>query len=188
MAIQLIINREWGLAKNENPNQGSLHHRRADRSGRGGGAEGVRGDQPSAAACSARWRPATSAARSRKSRCYYEQQQARRLVPDRRRQHLPQPARRRGAAEGRADPLDRGGEAVASSTRLRDFQRAPREARRRRCSQRLQQAVIARRERVRGADGRGARLLARPDHARAVRGRRAVPAQHVAVRRGGVRT
>ena len=42
MAIQLIINREWGLAKNENPNQGSLHHRRADRSGRGSGAEGVR--------------------------------------------------------------------------------------------------------------------------------------------------
>src|SRR5438132_2980724 len=24
MAIQLIINREWGLAKNENPNQGSF--------------------------------------------------------------------------------------------------------------------------------------------------------------------
>ena len=26
MAIQLIINREWGLGKNENPNQ-ALHHR-----------------------------------------------------------------------------------------------------------------------------------------------------------------
>ncbi len=24
MAIQLIINREWGLAKNENPNQGAF--------------------------------------------------------------------------------------------------------------------------------------------------------------------
>jgi methylmalonyl-CoA mutase len=24
LAIQLIINREWGLAKNENPNQGSF--------------------------------------------------------------------------------------------------------------------------------------------------------------------
>jgi hypothetical protein len=42
LAIQLIINREWGLAKNENPNQGSVHHRRADRPGRGGRAEGVR--------------------------------------------------------------------------------------------------------------------------------------------------
>jgi isobutyryl-CoA mutase len=45
MAIQLIINREWGLAKNENPNQGSVHHRGADRPRRGGGARGVRGDQ-----------------------------------------------------------------------------------------------------------------------------------------------
>jgi methylmalonyl-CoA mutase len=27
MAIQLIINREWGLAKNENPLQGSVHRR-----------------------------------------------------------------------------------------------------------------------------------------------------------------
>ena len=26
MAIQLIINKELGLAKNENPNQGSFHH------------------------------------------------------------------------------------------------------------------------------------------------------------------
>jgi methylmalonyl-CoA mutase len=24
MAIQLVINREWGLAKNENPNQGAF--------------------------------------------------------------------------------------------------------------------------------------------------------------------
>jgi methylmalonyl-CoA mutase len=32
LAIQLIINREWGLAKNENP-QGQLHRRRAHRSG-----------------------------------------------------------------------------------------------------------------------------------------------------------
>ncbi len=45
MAIQMIINREWGLAKNENPQPGQFHHRRADRAGRGSGAEGVRGDQ-----------------------------------------------------------------------------------------------------------------------------------------------
>ena len=44
MAIQLIINREWGVGKNENPNQGIVHHRRADGARRGGGAEGVRGD------------------------------------------------------------------------------------------------------------------------------------------------
>ena len=46
--------------------------------------------------------------------------------------------------------------------------------------QRLQAGGDRQRQRVRGADGRGARLLARPDHPRAVRGRRAVPAQHVA--------
>src|SRR5690606_7769156 len=35
------------------------------------------------------------------------------------------------------------------------------------------------RQRVRGADGRGALLFAGPDHQRAVRGGRPVPAQHV---------
>ena len=69
LAIQLIINREWGLATNENPNQGSLRRRGAHRPGRGGGAGRVRPDQPSAAACSAPWRPATSGAASRTSRC-----------------------------------------------------------------------------------------------------------------------
>ena len=51
------------------PEPGQLHHRGADRPGRGSGAQGIRGDLASAAACWARWRPATSAARSRKSRC-----------------------------------------------------------------------------------------------------------------------
>jgi methylmalonyl-CoA mutase len=41
MAIQLIINKELGLAKNENPLQG-LHHRRAHRPGGGGRAQRVR--------------------------------------------------------------------------------------------------------------------------------------------------
>ena len=45
MAIQLIINREWGLAKNENPQPGRFHHRRADRPGGGSGAAGVRADR-----------------------------------------------------------------------------------------------------------------------------------------------
>ena len=45
MAIQLIINREWGLGEEREPEPGRVHHRRADRPGRGGGAEGVRGDR-----------------------------------------------------------------------------------------------------------------------------------------------
>ena len=69
LAIQLIINREWGLAMNENPLQGVVRHRRAHRPGRGGRARRVRPRSTSAAACSARWRPATSAAGSRTSRC-----------------------------------------------------------------------------------------------------------------------
>ena len=66
VAIQLIINREWGLAKNENPNQGSfvieeltdLVEEAVLRSSSA---------CPSVPACSERWRPATSAAGSRTS-------------------------------------------------------------------------------------------------------------------------
>ena len=92
LAIQLIINQEWGLAINENPLQGSLHRRGAHRPGRGGGARRVRPDQPSAAACSGPWRPATSAGRIQDESMLYEHAQARRFAADRRRQHLPAPA------------------------------------------------------------------------------------------------
>jgi hypothetical protein len=93
MAIQLIINREWGLAKNENPNQGSVHRRGADRPGRGGRAEGVRGDQR------ARRRAGRDGdrlpARQDPGRVdVLRAPEARRHVPDHRRQHVPQPARR----------------------------------------------------------------------------------------------
>jgi isobutyryl-CoA mutase len=68
MAIQLIINKELGLAKNENPLQGSfiieeltdLVEEAVLRSSTA---------SPNAAACSAPWRPCTSAARSRKKAC-----------------------------------------------------------------------------------------------------------------------
>jgi methylmalonyl-CoA mutase len=67
MAIQLIINREWGLAKNENPNQGAfIIDELTDLV-----EEAVLKEFEAiarAAACSAPWKPATSAARSRKSR------------------------------------------------------------------------------------------------------------------------
>jgi methylmalonyl-CoA mutase len=68
MAIQLIINREWGLAKNENPNQGAfVIDELTELVEEAVLAEFER--SPSAAACWARWRPATSAARSRKRAC-----------------------------------------------------------------------------------------------------------------------
>jgi hypothetical protein len=68
MAIQLIINKELGLAKNENPLQGSfLVEELTDLV-----EEAVYAEfraSPSAAACSARWRRCISAARSRTNRC-----------------------------------------------------------------------------------------------------------------------
>ena len=69
LAIQLVINREWGLAMNENPLQGSFIVEELTDAGRGGRAGRARAHQPSAAACSGRWRPATSAVASRTSRC-----------------------------------------------------------------------------------------------------------------------
>ena len=68
LAIQMIINREWGLAMNENPLQGSyVIDELTDLVEAAVLAEFDR--ISSAAACSARWRPATSAAGSRTSRC-----------------------------------------------------------------------------------------------------------------------
>jgi methylmalonyl-CoA mutase len=41
LAIQLVINKELGLSKNENPGSGVVRHRTAHRPGRGRGARGV---------------------------------------------------------------------------------------------------------------------------------------------------
>jgi methylmalonyl-CoA mutase len=68
LAIQLIINREWGLAKNENPLQGSfIVDELTDLVEEAVLMEFDR--SPPGAACWVPWRPATSAARSRKSPC-----------------------------------------------------------------------------------------------------------------------
>jgi methylmalonyl-CoA mutase len=67
MAIQLIINREWGLAKNENPNQGAFIIEELTDLVEEAVLKEFEAIAP-AAACWAPWRPATSAARSRRSR------------------------------------------------------------------------------------------------------------------------
>ncbi len=72
VAIQLIINRELGLNKNQNPWSGIIRARLPHRPGRGGGLQGIRGASPSAAACSARWRRCTSAAKIQEESLYYE--------------------------------------------------------------------------------------------------------------------
>jgi methylmalonyl-CoA mutase len=92
MAIQLIINREWGLGKNENPNQGSFIIDELTDLGRGSGAEGVRGDQR--ARRRARRDGDRLPARQDPGRVdVLRAPQARRQLSDRRRQHVPRAAR-----------------------------------------------------------------------------------------------
>ena len=133
MAIQLIINREWGLAKQRESEPGQLHHRGADRPRRGGGAEGVRRHRQRAAACSARWRPAISAARSRTSRCSTSTRSTTAPIPS---SASTRSAIRTATPCPRAIELARSTEAEKQSQleRLRDFQAAQCRTTRRRCS------------------------------------------------------
>ena len=118
MAIQLIINREWGLAKNENPNQGSfIIDELTDLV-----EEAVLKEFE--AICRARRRARRDGdrlpARQDPGRVdALRAPEARRLLPDRRRQHLPQSARRPDAAEARADPLQRGRKALPAEAPAR---------------------------------------------------------------------
>ena len=121
MAIQLIINREWGLAKNENPNQGSFIIdeltdlvEEAVLKEFDAIAEPRRRSRRHGNRLSARQDPGRVAV--------LRAQEARRLVSHHRRQHLPQSARRCGAADDRARALERCGEAIADSSVSRHFQ------------------------------------------------------------------
>ncbi len=179
MAIQMIINREWGLGKNENPNQGSFiieeltalveeavlkeFEALSERGGVLGAME-----------------TGYQRGKIQEESLYYEHRKHDGTLSDRRRQHVPQPARRHGAAEARARALDRRGEAVAARAprRLPRAQRAGRAGR----ARAAEADGDGQRQRVRGADEHRARLLARPDHQCAVRRGRPVPAEHVARR------
>ena len=123
LAIQLIINREWGLAMNENPLQGSFIIDELTDLVEAGGARGVRPRSPSAAACSARWRPATSAAASRTSRCSTSTASTTAALPIIGVNTFRNPHEGDGArASVELARGHRGREAVASSTRVRAFQ------------------------------------------------------------------
>jgi len=69
-----------GSGEKREPEPGLIHHRRTDRSCRRSGAAGIRAHLRARRCGSAQWRPATSAARSRKSRCTTSTG-ARRLLP-----------------------------------------------------------------------------------------------------------
>ena len=113
LAIQMIIGREWGLAMNENPLQGSFIVDELTDLVEEAVLSGVRGDQ----------RPRRRARRDG-DRLPARQDpgrvdavraaQARRQPADRRRQHLPQSAHRRAADVDTARPRHRGREEVAA--------------------------------------------------------------------------
>ena len=69
MAIQLIINREFGLTKKRKSVTGCVCGGGVDRFGRGSGLSGISGHQRARRGCWARWNACTSAARFRKSQC-----------------------------------------------------------------------------------------------------------------------
>ena len=139
MAIQLIINREWGLAKNENPNQGAFiideltelveeavlteFERITERGGVLGAME-------------------TGYQRGKiQEECmHYETLKHTGEVPDHRRQHLPQPARRTRLRSTGARALDRRREAEPAQAPGR-LPRSPR-CRGASHARRLQRAVI----------------------------------------------
>ena len=159
MAIQLIINREWGLAKNENPIQGAFiideltdlveeavlqeFEAISERGGVLGAME-----------------TGYQRGKIQEESLLLRAPQARRQLADRRRQHVPQSARRRRRRR-------------SSSSRARRRRRRSRSSRGWRTSTRAMRreapAALARlqaggdrgRQRVRRADGHGARVLAR---------------------------
>ena len=109
----------------------------------------------SAAACSARWRPATSAARSRKSRCTTSTRSttARTRSSASTRSAIRTAMRCRRRSSSRARPTRRSSRSsrACADFHARNAGEAPA------ALARLQQAVIDERQRLRGADGRRAR-------------------------------
>ena len=182
LAIQMIINQEWGLARNENPLQGSFVveeltdlveeavlaelERISDRGGVLGAME-----------------TGYQRGRIQDESMLYESRKHDGSLPIIGRQHLPQPGRRRRARPPGAGPVHRGGEAEpaapARALPLRPRRRAPGRA----------GPAAGRRprrgERVRGADGCRAGVQPGPDHRRPVRSRRPLPPQRLRARTGG---
>ena len=113
LAIQLIINKEWGLAANENPLQGSFVVEELtelveeavlaelERISERGGVLGA-------------MEPGTSGAGSRTTRCSTSTRKHDGVAAHRRGEHLPRPRRSPSPSPARAGPGDRGREAGAA--------------------------------------------------------------------------
>ena len=179
LAIQLIIGREWGLAMNENPLQGSFivdeltdlveeavlaeFERISERGGVLGAME-----------------TGYQRGKIQDESMLYEQRKHDGTLPHHRRQHLPQPARRSPPSRPiRAGPRHRGREEVPAGA----GPRLPGAARRRgaRGAGGAQGGRPVRRQRVRRPDGRRPGVQPAADHRGVLRGRRPVPAQRLTV-------
>jgi methylmalonyl-CoA mutase len=177
LAIQMIIDREWGLADNENPLQGSYVVDELtdlveeavlvefDRINARGGVLGAmetgyqRGPHPGR----------VDAVRA---------QEARRQPADRRREHLPGTGRRRRHPHlPGAGPRDRRREAEPARPARRLPQPPPRAGTG--GAGPAQADRDQRRQRLRRPHGHRPRLLPRPDQRRVLRGRRTVPPQRL---------
>jgi methylmalonyl-CoA mutase len=180
MAIQLVINREWGVAKNENPNQGAfIIEELTDLV-----EEAVLKEFEaiaSVAACSAPWKPATSAARSRKSRCTTSTRSTTAPTPSS--ASIPSSIRTAPASPARSSWRAR--PRTKSSRNSSAWQGFPAAQRRpgRGLAGEAASGGDRQYQRLRRDDGSRAPLLAGADIECAVSGRRAVPA--VDVRGGG---
>ena len=175
MAIQLIINREWGLAENDNPLQGAFIVEELTALVEEAVLRGTRSHQRSRRR--SRRDGDRLPARSHPGRVdALRAAQARRHPAHHRREHFPEPERRRAAGrrapsrrqrgEGRSDkPVARIQDDALQ--RARSGTRAPSRGRPARC------------QHLRRAHGHSPPLHARRDHRRALPGRRSLPPQRV---------
>ena len=182
LAIQLIIQRELGLAMNENALQGSYLIEELTDLVEEAVLARVRAASPSAAACSVRWRRSTSAAASRRRACSTSRGSTRAScrssasTPS-----CPTPPTRATLRADAGSCARARPRSARSSAACAPSRRAT--PRRRRPALRAAAAGGApRRQRVRRADADGEGREPRPDQRGALRGRRPLPAGPVAPR------
>ena len=176
LAIQMIITKEWGLAMNENPLQGSFIVEELtdlveeavlaelDRISERGGVLGA-------------METGYQRGRIQDDSMLYEHREARRLPAHRRRQHLHRPGQGRpGRAHG-AGPVDRGGEAAPAGPAA--GLPGPPRPRPPGGPRRPPPDRPRRRQRLRRTDVHGAPRHPGRDHRHAVRGGRGLPPEHL---------
>ena len=178
LAIQMIINREWGMAMNENPLQGSFVIDELTDLVEAAVLARVRRHQRARRRARARWRRATSAAASRTSRCSTSSAsttaacRSSASTPS----ASPHPENGTPRSSWPGPPSPRRSPSCAGCTSSRTTHRDEADA----ALARLKEAAVHRREqRLRRPHGRGAGVLPATGDRGVLRGGRAVPSQRV---------